>query len=255
MRIIRPLSLSLLVLLALAVILLATAPASLVHRWYGADLAPLELQQVSGSLWRGSAASASLLGEPLGRLDWTLDPWDTLRGHASGELRISGERTRGQAQFARDGARLEIARAKLEFPARLLGPALDIPALTLLGRIEVDLTELVLNDGLPERAVGQASWRELGISGAAVAQLPGIAARLETPQPGSVRIVFEDLGGALAVRGSTAIDGDRFLTEAELSLREVNPQLAEVLKFVGQRRADGSSYLRVEGRIEAERQP
>jgi hypothetical protein len=32
-------------------------------------------------------------------------------------------------------------------------------------------------------------------------------------------------------------------------LREDNPQLAELLTYVGQRRDDGSSYLRVEGTL------
>lgn len=249
MRLLKVLGLGLVLLALLAVLLAWTAPAELVYRWYAARLAPLTLAQLSGSLWQGSAASASAFGTALGRLDWRLDPWATLVGRARGDIVLDGEQIDARARFAALDPGLRVEGLTAAFPARLLGPALDIPALSLLGRIEIDLAEVVLGADGPEVVTGTARWHELGVAGAAVAQLPGIEARLGTSRPGAIRIEFADLGGALEVRGATDLVDGRFLTEATLRLREPNPQLAEVLKFVGQRQPDGSSYLRVEGEM------
>jgi general secretion pathway protein N len=249
MRILRGLLWTSLVILAAAAILFWIAPAGLALRLYADRLGPLQLQGVAGSLWEGRAEQLVAFGVALGELEWRFDRISALGGALTGELRLNGSEVRGEARLAREGADTRLDAVHVEFPAPLLAPALDIPALRLLGRVVVDAPFVVLRDGLMRSGHGRAEWRELGVGGAANVRLPGVAINFSPHLDGSVVAEVSDLGGPLAVEGEVVIRDGHFLSETRLRLREPHPQLEEALKFVGQRTPDGGSYLRVEGQL------
>jgi len=156
---------------------------------------------------------------------------------------------RGSARVATHEDRIELSDLDGEFPASLLGPALDIPALTLLGRVSCKFPRVELQGGLPRRVEGTATWRDLAVAGAATAALPGLEIAFRTESEGLIAAEVKDLGGPLAIDGQVRVAGDRFRTEVRLNLREPNPALEEVLKFVGERTPDGGSILRVDGTL------
>jgi general secretion pathway protein N len=237
-------------LAALAVGVLAWfAPAELALRWFGDRLGPVRLQGASGSLWQGRAEQLVAFDVALGPVAWTLERMPGLSGAPRGTIDLSGSEVRARGAFAReaDGWRFDGIRA--EFPAALLAPALDIPALGLRGRVVVDAPEARLRDGLLASARGHAEWRELGVAGAANASLPGVRIDFSPAPDGAIVAVVDDLGGPLDVAGTVRIKDGAFLSETRLHLREPDPQLEEALKFVGQRTPEGGSYLRIEGQL------
>lgn len=225
------------------------APAELALRWFGDRLGPVRLQGASGSLWQGRAEQLIAFDVALGPVAWTLERGDALRGSPRGTLDLSGTEVRARGAFARqaDGWRLDGLTA--EFPAALLAPALDIPALGLRGRVVVDAPEATLRDGLLASARGHAEWRDLGLTGAANATLPGVRIDFAPAPDGAIVAEVDDLGGPLDVDGEVRIKDGAFLSETRLHLREPNPQLEEALKFIGQRTPEGGSYLRIEGQL------
>jgi general secretion pathway protein N len=248
MRFIKGLLVLLLLLVLVAGALLWTAPASLAYRLAGGRLGPIELQGITGSVWHGQASSVVAMGVALGPGDWRIDRGAALRhAHAEGTISLRGTAVSGTASFQRRGDELVIRDAQARFPAALLSPALDIPALMFTGWVEVKAPHAQALSGFLTQAQGEATWRDVGIAGAAQARLPGIAMTFAPKAGGGISADIRDLGGPLAIAGHVDLNLGAFVLEATLTLREDDPQLAEMLQYVGQRRPDGSSWLRVEG--------
>lgn len=248
MRFLRFVGILLVIVLVLGAVLFWTAPAEIAYRFARHRIAAIELQGIKGSVWNGSAERAISFGQDLGRVDWTLEKAPLLRGDYAGTLKITGERLDASAQLAGGNRDLALKNLKARIPADVIGPAIDIPALQFLGTIVLDVAEATIKDGLLQTATGSAQWDDMGIRGAAVAALPGLRADF-APNGEGIRATLRDLGGTLAVDGTVDIANGRFLSESRIAVREPNPQLEELLKYVGQREPDGSSYLRIEGEL------
>ena len=249
MKRVRAVLVGLMVLLALAAVAAWTAPAELAWRLFGHRFRPLELDGLAGTVWQGSAERAGALGQALGRLQWQVERGALLSRRLDATIRLEGRDMHGSARVATAQGTVAISDLDGEFPASLLGPALDIPALTLLGRVSCQFSRIEFQDGLPLRVEGTAVWRDLAVAGAATAALPGLELRFRTESDALVAAEVKDLGGPLAIDGQVRMAGERFRTEVRLNLREPNPALEEVLKFVGERTPEGGSILRVEGTL------
>jgi general secretion pathway protein N len=236
-------------LLAACVALVVLAPADLAYRVAGHRLAPTALEGISGSVWNGRAAQWIVHGVALGPIEWRIDRGSVLARRPRGEINSAGRQVRGRAGFERidDGWRLDAIDGG--FPAPLLAPALDIPAIGLLGMIELDLSQVVIRDGYLATADGRIAWRGLGVRGIAALSLPGIEMLITSTGERALEATIADLGGALAVDGRLVLSDGAFTAEVDLVPREDEPRLGEILKFVGERRPDGGSHLRIEGTL------
>lgn len=230
-------------------IIAATLPAATAYRYAEPDLQPLRLQGVEGSLWSGRARQASVYAMPLGELRWDLDPWAAIGLHARGEAALSGRSMRASAHFDGTRDRILVDTATAQVPASVLGPALDIPSLVLLGDLDLALDAMELRAGMLQTARGTLTWRHAGVSGAAEARFSDIVVHFTSPRDGVIEGRISDSGGALSADGTLVIERERFRAEVRLGVRGDNPQLAEALMFVGERTPDGGSLLRVEGTL------
>lgn len=249
MKSIRWLLAGLSVLLLLGVVLFATAPADLAYRWFSDRLGPLRAEGLDGSVWFGSASAVSVFGTALGPAQWRLDPWSALRGSLRGEVELTGELVHGKAALQRADGTLRLEGIEAGFPASVLGPALDIPALILTGNIEVVAPHAELRDGVLQSAEGTATWREIAIAGAAQARVDGLEARFVPAAGGGVEANLRDLGGTLAVDGRVSVRDGRYQAQVRLALRQPDPQLQEALQYIGERLPDGSTMLRIDGTL------
>ncbi len=236
-------------LLVLAALLLWLAPASLAYRYVADRLGPVRLDDVSGSVWDGRARQLVAFGVALGPLAWRVSPWSVLSNRPQGELVLDGDEIEARARFLREAGTITLREVDARFPAVLLGPALDIPALKLTGTVALRASEAVLVDGLLTRAEGLADWRDVGVSGAAQARLPGVRVQFATASDGWIAAEITDLGGPLAIAGSVKLRDGRYISETTFELREPNAQIAEALAWVGQRTPSGGSHLRIEGQL------
>jgi general secretion pathway protein N len=236
-------------LLVAALALFALAPAELAYRVAGHRLAPLTLDGISGSVWRGRATQWVVQGIALGALEWQLERGPTVAGSAKGEVRAIGDQVSGTARFERVDDGWSLSEVQGRFPAPLLAPALDIPGLALLGNIELDLDTVRIAEGQLATAAGTVTWRGLGVRGIAALMLPGVEMRIQTTGERSLEAQVRDLGGPLAIDGRLNLADGGFTAEVDLVPRENEPRLEEILKFVGERRPDGGSHLRIEGTL------
>lgn len=247
MRVVRITLLLLFALAAIAGVAAWTCPADLGYRLAGGALAPLGLRDLSGSIWQGHAAHADLLGTDLGALDWTLQPLPLLHGTLAARFTLSGPAISASGSIERNGSVIDFRDALVRMPAGVAAPALAIPALELLGTLEIEVGHARLHGLLPEQAAGTALWRNAAVSGAAQATFGDLKAAFASTPDGAIAGTAQDLGGPLELAATFRDSLGQYEAQARLSARGDNPQLNEALQYIGQPQADGSRNLEIRG--------
>ena len=210
------------VLAAVAGVAAWTCPADLAYRWFGGRLAPLALRDLSGTVWQGRAASVELFTTNLGALEWRLRPAALVRGEAIAHLTLTGDGITATGVVDRSAdAQVSFRDVVVRMPARIAAPVLAIPALDLLGTIEIDVARARLSD------------LQLTFASAAGGAISG---------------TVHDLGGPLQADGTFTASLGRYDAQVRLAARGDDPHVAEALQYVGQAQADGSRQLLIEGR-------
>lgn len=250
MRLLRRLLLLLLLLVAIAAIALWYLPADFAWRHAGQSrLGPtVALQDLSGTVRQGRAGQLLVNGFPVGALDWTLDWRGLPRRQVGGSWRLSGSAWQAQARDTRlVGDAVEVRDLRAQLPALLLQPVLDIPALSFLGTVEVELASLRQRGGRIEQAQGQARWIDAGVAGQAQARFGPLLAKFGTGEDGRILGTVEDEGGPLSVEGQFHLDGARYRAEVILVARDPADPVAQALYYIGEALPGGGSLLIVEG--------
>lgn len=250
MKPLRRFFLFLVAVLVIAVIVVATCPAQFAYRLIVDRLGAVKLGGISGSIWQGHAASVQIFGTEVGALEWQLQKVPVLQGTLVAHLVLSGGDigASGAIERAFDGT-IEVRDLTFHAPARVAAPALDIPALQLLGDLDATIAYARLRQAWPEAASGTAHWRNAAVAGAAQAQLGDLEASFASAADGSVNGNVHDLGGPLQLDGTFRIAAGSYDAEAKLRSRDGNAQVAEALRYIGEPQADGSSNLVIHGQL------
>ncbi len=235
---------------ALAAIAIATCPASFAWRFIAGRAGAVKLDGLSGSIWNGHAASASVFGTPLGELDWHLHPLPLARGVIAAQLDVRGGEVTGSGAVEResDGS-LRVTGAVIRLPAALAAPALDIPMLQLLGNIDIDLAQLRVQGAWPTAARGKILWHNAAVAGAAQASLGDLQVDFASAADGGIAGSARDLGGPLQLDGTFTIAAGGYDVRAKLAARDGNPQVLDALRFIGQAQGDGTTLLLIHGKF------
>ena len=249
MKILRRSLLLLLVVLAVAGAIAATFPADTAYRLIAGRMVAIKLAAVSGSVWQGHAGSLQAFGQELGAVDWTLSAAPLLRGAVVAHVNLGGGAITASGDVERDSDGVTARNVSVRFPASLAAPALDIPALTLLGQIDGRIEQATVRGAWVDAAAGSLRWNQAAVAGAAQAQLGDLEATFGSAADGSIAGNVRDLGGPLQVAGTFRVTAGTFDAEATLSARDGNPQVAEALRFIGAPQADGSSHLIIHGKL------
>jgi hypothetical protein len=245
--------LSVLVVLGLIVggIVLWTLPADVAYRYGAKYLGPVALTGVRGTVWDGHADGVSVLGRDIGELDWHAQKRPLLGGQLVADLRIQGVDVDAAGLVTRAGPGTFIARDfRFRVPAEMLGPALDLGGLKLLGAVNGMIKEATLSGNMLRSASGNGRWTEAGVAGDAEARFSDILAEFAAQPDGSIAgTVHDDGKGDLAIDGTFNTNFGSFDAQATLSARNANEQVAETLHHVGQLQADGTSKLVIHGQM------
>ena len=259
MRFVLRLLLLIIVLALIAGIALWYLPASFAYRYFGDRLGPsVVLQELSGSARDGRAGQVLINGFPVGAFDWLVDWRSVLRRQPELTWRLDGDGDAWQASGTTtrlaDGS-LQMDNMRMQLPALLLKPVLDVPALNFLGTVEVQLDVLRLRGMIIEEARGRARWFDAGVTGEAQARFGPLSAHFATTAPGHVIGEVEDEGGPIAVDGQFELIGIRYHAEVILRPRDPSDPAALALYYIGQALPDGGSLLIVDGELQRQAQP
>jgi general secretion pathway protein N len=238
------------VLLVVSAVVLITCPAQFAYRFVADRLGAVRLAGISGNVWHGHASSVQVFGSELGALDWDLQAMPLLHGVAAAHLALGGGAMTAAGDVAGSvGGVLDITHATVHAPAHIAAPALDIPALQLLGDLDISIDQARLRQAWPESANGSAHWRNAAVAGAAQAQFGDLEATFSSAPDGSIGGSVRDLGGPLQLNGTFTVKAGSYDAEAKLLARDGNPQVSDALRYIGEPQADGSSLLKIHGEL------
>jgi general secretion pathway protein N len=214
---------------AYLVFALSALPATTAVRW--TVPAEMRLTGVQGTVWSGSAASATIRGIPVQDVRWRVHPWTLLTGRVGANVEarladgfLNAEITTTTSRIQSDNLRAGMSLTTL---------ALMVPAVkSTRGQASVTLSSIEIENGRVSNVRG-----ELKLASIEVAPfIPNGSSNLlplgnytvtfgEAPQ-GSVAGRFVDNGGPLEVAGTLAVDAAlQFTFDALIKPRAGAPQM------------------------------
>lgn len=250
MKLIRNLVLLVLALAIVAALVLAFLPARTALGFVDDRLGPVQLGEVSGTLWKGQANPASVNGTPIGTLGWRLHPFSLFGARVDADVTLSGDTYNGGGFLSvhRDRT-IRVRDLQLTMPANKLQPLVDIPALVFRGQIQVDITAAELRGGFPTQVQGRAAWKNASVAGSAEAQFGELHTDFASSPDGGVAGTVRDGGGPLQAQGAYSANLVGYDADLTLRARDGNPQVLEALQYIGEPQSDGSARLLIRGRL------
>ena len=241
----RALRISILAILAFAIILLVRLPAS----WLKGFLPPeIACTEVSGSAWDGSCSGLAWRGAPVGNLAWELHPGALFHGKLAAfvDLARGDDFIRGDIEVGRGGSYLA---HDLQAQMPLDPPLVPEFSSGYSGNVSVNLVSLQVEKNIVMALEGQVETTSL-------------YSKRDRMAIGGYSVVFpktpagtEPVGQATSLDGPVDFQGTLKLTRAPGWLidgkvrvkPETPPELAKQLEYLGRPDADGTRQLSLEG--------
>ena len=238
-------------LLTIVVIAAWTLPAEIAYAWFGKRLQPVTLSDLSGDLWNGRAGSMRVLGQEIGALTWHLRKLPLLSGgDLVAQIEVSGTGGTAHAALTQNADRtLDVRETTISLPAATMEPALGVPALHLLGDVDITLAHARLRGIWVETADGTAVWRNAAVAGAAQARLSDLRVDFSTQPDGRIVCHVYDLGGPLSAEGHCEFKAGAYSAQVRLAARDGDAHVLDALQYVGQPQSDGSVFLKIQGHL------
>lgn len=211
--------------------------------WLVNQAAPLQLSQISGSFWKGRAASAQLQIDEhtlsMGTLDWDLNPWSLLilRPCLDVKTKLNKQKLSGEWCFGLGGIGLH----DTEFSASAELAQLWLPV-NLQGQISGQIQEATIDGEARVTALnGNINWNQARYyNGRHWMTLGAYAAKLSNNQSGGVSAQIFDLSGPIQVKMELSTD-DSIAISGNITLKEDAPtEFAQWLPLIAEQAADGS---------------
>lgn len=240
--------------LALVSYLLFVVVQTPAERFYGLikEKIPLELYQLDGSVWQGSAVVATFgkRSQRLESLQWALQPAALFLGRVQAEVSFRYDNQNVSTTVGRNLSGLYLHEFKGTLAAVTLGTLSPQLAFGMTGLFQFDLAELALDGEQLARAEGSIYWRDAGFELNNTA-IGNFELRLTTADDGRINGVVRDLDGPLKVNGTLQLQPTGEYTFAgTVELRDTQrDDLRQGLRFIGTPNAKGTYTIKHQGQL------
>lgn len=191
-------------LLTFVVLLLVTAPATVLTRSASAMVPALGFSGVSGSLWHGEAAQLRYGALAIPQLRWQLSPWRLLLGQAVVHIAFGdgGESTGTATVQAGLPGNLTVTEASVRVPAAMLQPFIRLPGVGVAGDLQLELPDLAYGGGRVEHLQGRLLWLRASVrTPFGQPALGSYAVDLGSDGEGGITGDISDIDGVLGLNG------------------------------------------------------
>jgi hypothetical protein len=229
----------LLPVLLIPVLIVATIPAAVVLPRL--DL-PANLVQIGGTVWSGRAHWQQAGWQPLD-IRWRWQGGREWQWEASGgETRLQGRWRLGHSTVlpALSG-RMEIGRLDLAHWLSIARP---------VGILQIDISDVVLDEPDALQARGRLVWREAELRGAIQETLGDIEIRIDEQAAGTenMNLIVQSLSPApIRIRGVIAMNADRYDADMWLRAAPGRSDLTASLASIGELQPDGQVRVQLGG--------
>ncbi len=227
--------------------LIVMFPARVAYHWFVP--AEVRLSSIEGTLWNGRAATADVAGIFLGNLRWSFRPLSLLRGRIAYALAAEPAGGFLEADVAVSllgTAYIDSLNAAL--PLAALQGALRLDDIG--GDISLQLSDILIEDGVPRRAQGRVAVANLLVRALAPGPLGDYEADIQTSD-GNIIGSVSDLRGMLKVAGTVSLDetGGYALVGLVGPTASAAESVNQQLRFLGSPDARGLREFRIEGAL------
>ena len=237
----------------LLVLLLLATPARLLWSVIQPQLPPqtaaqFSLHGISGRWWSGQAASLVWLGRHRGQLRWQLvAPTTVALQLQHPQQQLQAELALGDVSLTEHRFRLHAVSASMDAAAL---PELW-PDILLQGQLQAQLQQLSLQYNRTLQLQGEIRWSAARLAGVAALDLGQVNVALQ-PQQNHTSVQLSNHRSQhssmnIQLLGSGTLHADHYALQLRLRPVSGRAELRQQLAWLGQRQADGSYELKLQG--------
>jgi hypothetical protein len=235
-------------LCAYLVFLISSVPAGFVLGQLPPEVAGVVVG-VRGTVWSGEAASLTVQGVDLGRLEWSTSPFAALIGRASADVAVRGRELNSTARItAHPGGDVFVRDLQARTTPRLIDQFQPLPA-ELSGDLALELDTLSYQSGALTDVNGELRWTNAAITAPYELALGQYTLALET-RDDAIRGSLTEQGSPLRTSGNFMLQraSGEYRLAVRLTPREETPQeLRDLLGLLGKTDRSGGVTLRHQG--------
>lgn len=213
---------------------------------------PLQLYQLSGSIWNGHVGLLRAPGISIADIDWCLHVLPLLSGRIELGLTIAGSVNPLQLVVGRymDGS-LYIHDDGQELPVAELEDLLNPQPMGLTGALTLDLDDIRLASGRLLQLNGDVTWYHAGLGDPVNIDVGDLAATVSTKDD-VIQATVKDQGGPLAVDGLIMLMPDStYRLTMNLTVKDnARSDLKQSLRLLGTPNRDGRVSVTRRGRLD-----
>lgn len=213
---------------------------------------PLELFDVKGSLWHGTASTLIYDGKRFDAVAWEFHPLDLLTANASVSFRFKGINTSVKGKLSKSVfGTLALNNVQANIGATELLSLLKIPAVKLGGSFALNLSQLKLSGKTVDYIQGRLLWSDAESQFPQKLTMGDIFSDFSTTDDGVIQAKLGDGGGPLELNGDLSVNPDGKYDLKGLMAARAGRQsvLGRSLGFIGKYDASGKASFNRSGNI------
>lgn len=224
--------------------LLVDLPASLIIAMLLPGDSAIEIEDVRGSIWRGSATRVGWNNQALGAITWTTRPAALLSGKLDAELRLSGE-VDATARLILDSKHTSLLNLHGRIPASLLQDPRSRALFRTQGLILVAIPLIRIADDRITAAAGRFTWQNATLRSTSDMSLGTVRAQFALGDDQCIHGTIRSDESRLSTRGDFTGDIARY--KVRLTLSPKTSQHSPLLGLLGQPASNGDRVLELSG--------
>ncbi|MCK5002002.1 MAG: type II secretion system protein N [Gammaproteobacteria bacterium] len=239
--------------LALATFLIINIPAAPVIKALKDQLPQIKIQNVSGTLWQGSAQQVTIQSKHvLKNINWSVCISHLLMAEACIEFDAMYNKSPLSGQVSADmNKNIQANNIKTTMSAQALSQMITMPMGEIAGDISVDLETLNWRQGEIPSANGVIKWNKASITIAETAQLGDISITLTESEENPINAKISNQGGQLSIDGLASVNAT---TDYSLDLsftpnKKASKNLKDSLSLFAKPQANGSFSVKNSGNL------
>ena len=216
------------------------------------NMDPAQVQNVSGTVWRGSADRILISPEEqLEDVSWSFKPALLIQAKAGAGLDFTYRGGHGYVVAAYSVfGKAALSSGRYSTSAQALEPLLPLPIAEFRGEITLQLEELSMKGQQFHKAEGTLVWNEARLIRPAPALLGQVTLDV-LPQGDNHLISLKNTGGELRLSGDITLEENKRYNATIILKPERNAssELVNSLRALGRRQSDGSYRIRQQGNL------
>lgn len=242
----------LLVLVSLLISLVIFAPARLVY-YFLPETSAAQLNGVSGTLWSGNASQLSWQNQPLGKLQWKINPLHFIKLRAGGHFTLTSPTMKvdGNATINRNNnIIITDSKATIDVSALPL-PVQAANMVKPVGTLKADIISLDISDTLVNTADIDVVWKNAAIVDPMNVQLGEILLDINGANGDLNGLLSGAKNNPITLDGSIdLLQGTDFKTDIKITPTNSTPDdILGLLPLIGRPDAAGAVSIKYSGKL------